>query len=80
MNLVETKNGPNRTELNCIRPGIFVRLLLDDGQTFWARTIRKREVRDKTFRGVVETQPESAPSVHVGDTVIFSKYNVVEIA
>lgn len=67
--------GPSKSELACLRPGLFVRLALETGQRFWCRVASHR--RDNgTFIGVAD---DTVPPLKGGDQVVFGREHVFEV-
>ena len=67
--------GPTKSELNCLRPGLFVRLSLETGERFWAR-VTTRQQPNGTYRAIAD---DSVGPVKRGDLVVFQKTDVFEI-
>jgi hypothetical protein len=67
--------GPSKSELACLRPGIYVQLALETGQRFWCRVASHR--RDNgTFIGVAD---DTVPPLKRGDLIAFEKQHVFEV-
>ena len=67
--------GPTRSELNCLRPGRFVRLALESGSRFWARVASHRQPNG-TYRAIAD---DSVGPIRRGDAVCFERRHVFEI-
>ena len=66
---------PTRSELACLRPGLFVRLQLKSGSRFWVR-VDSRQRPNGTFTGVAD---DTVPPVKRGDAVSFERDHVFEV-
>ncbi len=71
----EGQELPSKSELNCIRPGLFVRLQLKSGSRFWCRA-DSRQRPNGTFSGIAD---DTAPPVKRGDLIVFEKKHVFEV-
>jgi len=67
--------GPSKSELACLRPGLYVRLALESGQRFWARVTTTRQPNG-TYRAQAD---DSAGPVKRGDLVAFGREHVYEV-
>ena len=67
--------GPTKSELACLRPGLFVRLALESGARFWCRVASQRR-GNKTYIGIAD---DTVPPIKRGDQVVFGREHVFEV-
>ncbi|RJQ72237.1 MAG: hypothetical protein C4519_18825 [Desulfobacteraceae bacterium] len=69
---------PTRSELHCLKPGLFVKLQSVTGEYFWARVTSNRR-DNRTWTAAVETKCITDPDFGHGALVVFGSENVAAI-